>query len=292
MPSIASPSLNLLAFIVTAAAVLHGQTPVTKCDQCEAWNKAQKPFKLYGNSYFVGTHGLSAILIASDEGHVLLDGALAESAAQIAANIRSLGFRVEDIKLIGNSHVHFDHAAGIAELQRISAARVAALPWSAAILKSGGAARDDPQYGTLPAIAPIANVEVVKDGETLHIGDIDITPHLTAGHTPGGTSWTWISCEGRRCVSMVYADSLTAVSAPNFKFSASPDYPNAVRDFRKSFEFLRETSCEILVTPHPDVSDLWQRLDAGKFIDPTACKQLADHAEQQLGRRLLSEEAK
>lgn len=286
MFSIASPASILLAL---AAAALYAQTPVTQCSQCEAWNKPQKPFKLYGNSYYVGTHGLSAILITSEEGHVLLDGALAESASQIAANIRALGFKLEDVKLIGNSHVHFDHAAGIAELQRLSGARVAALPWSAAILKSGGTARDDPQYGALPPIAPVANVQIVQDGQALHVGDIDITPHLTAGHTPGGTSWTWVSCEGRRCVSMVYADSVTAVSAPNFKFSASPDYPNAVRDFRKSFEFLRETPCELLVTTHPDISDLWQRLDTGKFIDPTACKRLADTAEQQLGRRLLSE---
>src|SRR6185369_7959505 len=111
------------------------------------WNIPQKPFKIYGNSYYVGTHGLGSVLIASTAGHVLIDGALPESVPEIVAHIKELGFRVEDIKLIVSSHVHFDHAGGISELQRLSGARVAASPWSAAVLKSGTMGRDDPQFG-------------------------------------------------------------------------------------------------------------------------------------------------
>ena len=107
----------------------------TKCDQCAAWNVAQKPFQVFGNTYYVGLHGLSAILVTSDAGHVLIDAALPESVPQIAANIRTLGFRIEDVKLIANSHVHFDHAGGIAELQKLSGARVVASPWSARVLR-------------------------------------------------------------------------------------------------------------------------------------------------------------
>ena len=265
---------------------LRAQTPVTKCENCAAWNAPQKPFKLYGDSYYVGTHGLSSVLITSEGGNVLIDGGLAESAAVIAANIRSLGFKLEDIKLILNSHVHYDHAGGLAELQRMTGARVAAMPWSAAVLKAGGVARDDPQYGILQPVAPVANVETIKDGEALHVGDIDITPHLTAGHTPGGTSWTWNSCEGRRCVTIVYADSVTAVSAPGYKFSSNPD---ALQALRRSFEFLRSTPCELLVTTHPEGSDLWTRLDAQRLMDPAACRQLADRAEEQLGKRRAGE---
>ena|ERR1700733_8790609 len=94
----------------------------SSCANCAVWNKPQQAFKIYGNTYYVGTHGLSSILITSDSGHVLIDGALPESAPPIVANIRSLGFRVEDVKLIVNSHAHFDHAGGIAELQRLSGA--------------------------------------------------------------------------------------------------------------------------------------------------------------------------
>jgi len=60
----------------------------------------------------VGTGGLTALLVVSDQGHVLIDSALPESAPGIAASVQVLGFRVEDIKLIVNSHAHRDHADG------------------------------------------------------------------------------------------------------------------------------------------------------------------------------------
>lgn len=155
----------------------------------------QQAFRIYGNTYYVGTHGLSSVLIASEGGHVLIDGALPESAPLIAANIRSLGFRIQDVKLILNSHAHFDHAGGIAELQRLSGARVAASRWTADVMKKGEVPRDDPQFGALRPIARVARVETFEDGETLRAGSLAVTAHLTPGHTPGGTSWTWRSCE-------------------------------------------------------------------------------------------------
>ena len=174
------------------------------CAKCVEWNKAEPPFRIFGNTYYVGTHGLSSILITSPVGHVLIDGDLPQSAGLIADSIRSIGFRLEDVRLIVNSHVHFDHAGGIAELQRRSGARVVASTWSAEVLKKGGVRKGDPQYGTLPPIAAVKNVSVFRDGESLHVGEITVTPHLTPGHTPGGTSWTWKSCEGTVCSDMVY----------------------------------------------------------------------------------------
>ncbi len=286
--------LRFFALLLALATVVAAQVPLTKCAQCDAWRVPQKPFKLFGNSYYVGTHGLSSVLIVSDAGHILIDGALAESAAQIAANIKALGYRIEDVKLILNSHVHYDHAAGIAGLQRLSGARVAALPWSAAVLKSGGSAKDDPQYGQLIPIDPVANVETIQDGQTLKVGDLAITAHSTPGHTPGGTSWTWTSCESRRCLNLVYGDSLTTAASPNYKFTR--DYPNAAQAFAKSFEFLRTTPCDILVTTHPDISDLWTRLKAREsapspdpIIDPGACKRVAGNAEAAFKERVASE---
>ena len=129
-------------------APLPAQDVNASCSSCAVWNKPQRPFRIYGNTYYVGTHGLSSVLIASEGGHVLIDGALQESAPLIAANIRALGFRIEDVKLIVTSHAHFDHAGGVAELQRLSGARVAASPWSADALKRA-VPRDDPQFGIL-----------------------------------------------------------------------------------------------------------------------------------------------
>lgn len=131
------------------------------CDACESWNKPQEPFRIYGNTYYVGVAGLSSILIASRDGLILLDGDLPQSATAIADHIRSLGYRAEDIKLILNSHMHFDHAGGIAALQRASGGVVAVSPASAKALRQGTLQPDDPQYGfgkqktSFPAVTQI-----------------------------------------------------------------------------------------------------------------------------------------
>lgn len=276
------------------AASLLGQNRPSSCDSCPAWNLPQAPFQIYANTYFVGTRGLSSILITSPSGHVLIDGALPESAPRIVANIRSLGFRVEDVKLIVNSHSHFDHAGGIAELQKLSGARVAASAWTADVFTKGAVPRDDPQFGTIIPIARVAGVQRVKDGETLSAGAIRITAHLTPGHTPGGTSWTWQSCEKNRCLNVVYADSLTPISANGFLFSRRKEYSNGAGDFEQSYAFLNQAPCDILVTPHPNLSSLQKRPDPQALNAPakaagTACQALAETSHAQLRKRLATE---
>jgi metallo-beta-lactamase class B len=271
-----------------ACAVLLAQTE-PDCSQCEKWNEAQAPFQIYGDTYYVGPHGLSVILIASDHGLVLIDGALAESAAGVAAGIKTLGYDVHDVKLILTTHVHMDHAGGIAELQKMSGARVLGSPWSAAVLKAGGVAKDDPQYGTIRGITPVAKVGTVKDGETEKVGPIAVTAHFTPGHTAGGVSWTWKSCEGDRCYAMVYADSVTAVSGDGYKFA---DHPELLAGFEKSFRFLETVPCDVLMTPHPDASGFWERVDDGHreaLSDPGGCKQLAQDGRGALKMRLGDE---
>ena len=127
------PALALATFLLVIVSLASGQTgaPASSCADCPVWNKPQQPFRLYGNTYYVGPRGLTSILLTSKAGHVLIDGALPESVPQVVANIRSLGFRIEDVKLIVNSHVHFDHGGGISELQRLSRAEVAASRQSA-----------------------------------------------------------------------------------------------------------------------------------------------------------------
>jgi len=282
----------ILAVSVCSLAV--GQK--NACPNCNALNKKQPPFRIFGNAYYVGTHGLSSVLITSSAGHVLIDGDLPESAGLIAGNIQSLGFRIEDVKLIVNSHVHSDHAGGIAELQRRSGARVVASEWSAEVLRKGGVRKGDPQYRTLAPIAEVKNVSTFRDGESLHVGDITLTPHLTPGHTPGGTSWTWKSCEGKVCRDLVYADSLNPISSPGFHFSSQRDYPHALEDFDKSFVFLDSAPCDILITAHPELSGLWDRLEQREkganpdaMVEVGACRRLADDFRARLKQRLAEE---
>lgn len=289
--------LLCFAFLVAITASV-GQTAV-KCPRCAEWNRAQKPFRIFGNTYYVGTHGLSSVLITSKQGHVLIDGDLPQSAKQISQNIRSLGFRITDVKVILNSHVHFDHAGGIAELQRWSGARVLASEWSAEVLRTGRPRRGDPQYVGGISFAPVARVEELRDGEQIRAGEISMTAHPTPGHTPGGTSWTWKSCEGSVCRNMVYADSLTPVSSDGFRFTNATDYPHAVQDFEKSFVFLETTPCDILVTAHPENSLLWDRLQAQEsgtaadpMVSPAACGQVAKRGRELLRQRIAEERAK
>ena len=115
-------------------------TPI-ECTACAGWNEPQPPFRLHGDSWYVGTRGLSSVLIATPEGLVLIDGGLPQSAPLIAANIESLGFRMDQVRYLLNSHEHFDHAGGLAALQRLSGAPVLATADGARALRRGGRPR-------------------------------------------------------------------------------------------------------------------------------------------------------
>lgn len=257
------------------------------------WNAPQKPFRIYGNTWYVGPRGLSAILVDTGKGLALFDGDLPESASQIEAHVRQLGFRVRAIKWILNSHAHADHAGGIAALQRASGAQVLASAEGARELELGGADPADPQYGFGLTYTPVRDVQVVRDGETLHLGNVAVTAHYTSGHTPGSTSWTWTSCEAAHCLRIAYVDSLTALAAPGYRFSGHPPY---VAAFRRSIANVSRLPCDILLTPHPGASDFWERIarrkssgDVAPLIDAGACRAYAALAGKALAAQLARE---
>jgi metallo-beta-lactamase class B len=296
-------SLALCAAICAAGPALgNGAAPPAgapaDCPKCAEWTQSQRPFRVFGNTYYVGTRALSSILVTGSAGHILIDATVPEAVPQLVANIRALGFRVEDIRLILNSHDHFDHAGGLAAMQRLSGATVAAREPSARVLRQGHSDPDDPQYGSLTrGPEPVPRVRVISDGETVTVGSLRLSAHATPGHTPGGTSWTWTSCESARCLHIVYADSLSAISAPAFRFSANAAYPGALQDFERSFATLASLPCDILLTPHPEVSDMLVRLNqresgaaADAFVDPEACRDYARHARADLQKRLEQEQ--
>lgn len=266
-----------------------------ECAQCGEWNAPQRPFKLHGDTWFVGTHGLSAILITSPQGHVLIDGGLPQSASVIRANIESLGFYLRDVKLILNSHAHYDHAGGIAELQRASGARVAASAWSASVMRTGTSQPGDPQLTIAFGYPAVSGVETFAFEDTLRVGPIAVVPHATAGHTPGGTTWSWRSCEAGRCLDFVFADSQTPVSADDFLFTTNTTYPNAIADFERGFATLERLSCDVLVTPHPAASSLWSRVSptdgtiSTTLVDRDACRRYAATARGALAQRIARE---
>jgi len=273
--------------------------PPKVCDSCAEWNATREPFRIYGNTYYVGTGGLSAILLTADAGHILVDGALPQSAPRIDASIRALGFRTEDVRLIVNSHAHFDHSGGIAALQKASGAVVAASAPGARAIAAGEPTPDDPQHAfgsPFNGFPRVKDVRVVADGETLRVGDLAITAHRTPGHTPGGTSWTWRSCESGRCLDVVYADSLSAVSAPGFRYSGIGDGGRYLAAFRRSIATIAGLPCDVLLAPHPGSFGLDEKLGrpmvgGNPWVDRGACRAYADTAARGLDRRLAEESA-
>ena len=262
------------------------------------WEGPQDPFQLYGNSYYVGTAGLSSVLITSPAGHILIDGASPKAAVQIAAHIRQLGFKLEDIRYILTSHEHYDHVGGVAELQRLSGATVLTSVAAKPVLETGKADKGDPQFGNLPDMTPVARVRTVRDGEAVELGPLSVKAHYTPGHTQGGVSWTWQALEKGRAMNMVYADSLTAVSGPNFRYSGNALYPNAKRDIERSIARVAALPCDILVTAHPDASGLLEKqakqkqLGNAAFVNPGACVAYADAGREKLTQTLAQEAAK
>lgn len=271
---------------------------------CDEWNTPRAPFPVFGNTYYVGTQGLSSLLIVTGDGLVLVDVALPQSAPLIDAAITALGFRTAEVKYILTSHAHFDHLGGVRSMQRFTGATVLASASTAQALASGHPVPEDPQFGTGPLDAFPAitdDVRVMRDGETIAIGGVTITAQYTPGHTPGATSWTWSACEGDRCLNMVYVDSLTPVSKEGYRYTGGGGTPGIVDVFRATLDKVRALPCDVLISTHPSATGMDEKLAArltgrhapgtagDPFVDPSACAALADRSLKMLDARIASE---
>ena len=262
----------------------------SQCKDFDDWDKAGPPVRIHGNTYYVGTCGISAILITGSDGHILIDSGTEAGAEIVARNIARLGFNLGDVRYLLASHDHFDHVGGLSALQQRSKASVLASSRAAPVLASGRADKDDPQAGMHK---PMATVSVdsppLRDGQRVRLGNILVEAITTPGHTPGAMSYRWISCDGGVCRRIVYADSLTAVSRDDYRFSDHPEYLKAFRD---SIAKVAASECEILVTPHPSSSKLRDRFARGEsLLDTEGCKTYAAALTKQLDERLAKEAA-
>ncbi len=272
-----------------------GQTLAAACAGRDGWSDPAPPARIFGNTYYVGTCGISVLLVTSPKGHVLIDGATAEAVPSILANIRRLGFDPRDIRTIVGSHEHLDHMGGFALLKAATGARLLVSAAAQTAVSTGRTEADDPQSGVIADMTPVAVDGIVEFDRLIMVGDasdddaIRLTPHATPGHTIGGTSWTWRSCEDTRCATFAYVDSLTAVSRDGYRFT---DHPARVAPFRATFARVDVLPCDILVTPHPSFSDLFARLAGTQpLIDRDACRRLSHSMVARLDRRLADEAA-
>jgi metallo-beta-lactamase class B len=267
-----------------------GQTEWTqRCKDWDDWDKVGPPYLIHGQTYYVGTCGISAILIVGDEGHTLIDSGTDAGAGVVAANIKKLGFKLSDVNTLLITHEHHDHVGGMARLQRLTGAHLVSSPRAAGVLNSGTSDREDPQameHIRFPK-AHVTDVLDLKDGEARILGATEFRAMATPGHTPGALSWQWESCETKdRCLSIVYADSLTPVSSDGYRFS---DHPAYLAAFRASLAKIASLKCDILLSPHPSASGMRERLLKGSLVDPQGCKAYAARLSRQLDERLAKE---
>jgi len=258
------------------------------CKDWDDWDKPAPPVRIHANTYLVGTCGISSILITGTDGDILIDGGTEAGADLIAENVRELGFKLSDVRILLHSHEHFDHVGGIARLQQLSGAQLFASPAAAKVFETGTAGIGDPQAGMHKPF-PSAKVDrVLRDGETVRLGNLMLTAVATPGHTPGALSWHWVSCDGGVCRSIVYADSLSPVSRDNYRFSDHPEYLAA---FRASIAKVAALDCDILVTPHPSASDMVKRMAWKSLEKENGCRDYAASLTKALDERLAKEGA-
>lgn len=260
-----------------------------QCAGKDGWSDPAPPVRIFANVYDVGSCGIAVLLVAGPKGHVLIDGATAQAVPSILRNIERLGLALSDVKYLLSTHEHIDHAGGLHALQQATGATLIASAAARPLLESGVPASDDPQRGGIPGFTGARVGRVVKDGGIVTLGPLRLTAHLTPGHSPGGTSWSWTSCAGRTCHAIVYADSLSAVSADGYRFT---DHPAYVARLRASIAKVAGLRCDLVISPHPSASNLYERL-AGKarLIDAKGCATYAAAARKRLDDRLASEAA-
>lgn len=273
-----------LLLITIVCQTAHGQSAAASA----AWNRPIEPFRIVGNLYYVGASDVSAYLLTTSEGHILIDSGLAETVPLIEANLKKLGFRLEDIRLLLISHGHFDHVGGMAELKSRTKAKLLTNPAEKALLMRGG--KGDFAFQDRYPYAPVVPDGEVSDGEEVRLGGVVLKAHFTPGHTKGSTSWTTTITEGGRAYKVVIAASL---SAPGYQLIDNPDYPSIVADYEASIAKLRALPCDIFLSLHSWDFGLHAKIAArakngavNPFVDPVDYVRFLEKSETNLQKQI------
>ena len=282
----------MLRTVVTLAAfLLATKSLFAQADETSrSWNKPVAPFRIVGNLYYVGAIEITSYLITTPEGHFLLDGGFVETAPQIEHNIAELGFKLTDVKFLLNSHAHYDHAGGLAELKKVTGAKFLASEGDAPLLRSGG--HGDFRFGDTLTFPPIAPDQIVHDGEAIRLGNQMVVAHLTPGHTKGCTTWTTKIRDGDKVYDVVFVGSQSAL---DYKFVGQESYPGITADFERSFALLNHLPCDIFLASHASFFHFVEkherllRGDANAFIDPNGYKAYLRESEQEFHNKLAQQ---
>lgn len=282
----------LLAVGLGLVALQPGLLVAQENEQWRSWNQPVEPFRLIGNVYYVGANEIAAYLITSSDGHILIDGGFPETAAIIQANVARLGFQIEDVEILLNSHAHFDHAGGLAELKRLSGAQLFVSDGDADLVENGG--KGDFLLGDTGLFPAVSVDRRLADGDVVRLGDVALTARLTAGHTRGCTTWTMTVEEGDHSYEAVFVCSVTVL--PDVRLLDEPSYPGIAEDFARTFEVLKALPCDVFLAPHGSFFVLSDKIEAlrenpavNPFVDPARYRAYVERGERRFRERLAEE---
>jgi metallo-beta-lactamase class B len=272
-------------FLPVLAALLAQSDPTHR-----TWNQPVEPFKLIGNIHYVGANEITSFLITTPKGHILLDGGFVETAPQILSNIRKLGFRTEDVRVLLNSQAHFDHAGGFEELKRVTGASLAVMQGDAEQVARGG--RNDFAFGDTIPFPPVQPDRVLHDGDVVSVGGTTLKALRTPGHTKGCTTWTMSATENGRRFNAVFVCSTTA---PSYKLKDNAAYPEIADDFRATFRTLEALPCDVFLGSHGSFFSLQQKMarlrkgDPLAFVDPAGYRKFLAATRESFEQQLRAE---
>jgi metallo-beta-lactamase class B len=269
------------ALAIPAGAQTNGQDP--------RWAEAIPPFRIANRLYYVGSRELSAFLVDSGKGLILLDAGVPEYAPKLLANIRALGFDPRDLRILLNSQAHADHAGGLAAIKAATGARMLASAADAGLLERGG--KGDFAWGDDLAYPAVKVDGIVRDKQRVKLGRVTMTAHLTPGHTKGCTTWTMpVTDRGRTYV----AQFNCSTSIPGYKLLGTPAYPQMAADYARTFAKLRRLPCDIFLGSHGSFFNLDAKRAApagaaNPFVDRQGCKRYLDRSEEAFRKQLERE---
>lgn len=280
----------LIALTLALAAV----APVARAEMPASWTKPTRPYRVVGNIYYVGTEGISSWLITSSEGHVLLDGGPnAEVGKQIERNIATLGFQLADVKILANTHAHYDHAGGLAQLKAdIPTAKLWISRGDAPAIEQGHHIGDN-ENGPTP-MPPVKVDKTFGDGQKLRLGETTLVAHLTPGHTIGCTSWTTAVVEKGQPLTVTFPCSLSVASNV---LVGNKTHKTIVADYRESFAKLRAIPTDVMLPAHEEQGNLLAkrqkqlRAVPNAFVDPTELARFVDTNEAAFNKELARQQA-
>ena len=267
---------RLLPLVLLALPLLGQVRPEDR-----AMNQPVVPFHIVGDVYYVGASDVTSFLIATPRGLILLDGGMPETVPQIERNIEHLGFHLRDVKILLNSHAHFDHAGGLAELKRVTGARLEAGAGDVALLARGGLG--DPQYGNRFPFPPVEADRPLHDGDRIALGGVTLIAHATPGHTRGCTTYS-LHTGGH---DVVFIGSPTAPGP--YRLVGNRAYPDVVEDYRRQFAVLKSLPCDIMLGSHGGFFHLSEKLKTHRFVDPGEYRRFIAQMEADFEARLSAQ---